>query len=105
MFAVVKTGGKQYRVEPSTVIRVEKLLVNEGDKVSLDQVLMVSDGNKVTVGAPLVEGAVVHATVVRQMRDRKVIVFKKKRRHNYRRKQGHRQHLTVLKVDQINLGK
>lgn len=105
MFAVVKTGGKQYRVEPSSVIRVEKLLVNEGDKVSLDQVLMLSDGNKVTVGAPLVEGAVVHATVMKQMRDRKVIIFKKKRRHNYRRKKGHRQHLTVLKIEQISAGK
>lgn len=105
MFAVVKTGGKQYRVAPNSIIRVEKLMVDEGSTVQLDHVLMVNDGKKITVGAPTVDGAVVEATVVKQMRDRKVIVFKKKRRHNYRRKKGHRQHLTVLKINTINSGK
>ncbi len=101
MFAIVKTGGKQYRVTENNVIRVEKLDLEAGAKVALDQVLMISDGKKTTVGLPVVKGAKVEATVLEQMRDRKVIVFKKKRRHNYRRKKGHRQHLTVLKINKI----
>jgi large subunit ribosomal protein L21 len=101
MFAIVKTGGKQYRVTENNVIRVEKLDVEAGAKVALDQVLMISDGKKTTVGLPVIKGAKVEATVLEQMRDRKVIVFKKKRRHNYRRKKGHRQHLTVLKITKI----
>jgi large subunit ribosomal protein L21 len=105
MFAVVLTGGKQYRVEMGTIIRVEKLLANVGDNIKLDQVLMMGDGKKVTVGAPVVEGATVEASVLDQMRDKKIIVFKKKRRHNYRRKKGHRQHLTVLKISAISAGK
>ncbi len=101
MFAIVKTGGKQYRVTENNIIRVEKLDVEAGAKVSLDQVLMICDGKKTTVGLPLVTGAIVEATVLEQMRDRKIIVFKKKRRQNYRRKKGHRQHLTVLKIIKI----
>jgi large subunit ribosomal protein L21 len=101
MFAIIKTGGKQYRVTENNVIRVEKLDFEAGATIALDQVLMISDGIKTTVGLPMIEGAKVEATVMEQMRDRKVVVFKKKRRHNYRRKKGHRQHLTVLKINKI----
>lgn len=101
MFAIVKTGGKQYRVAENNIIRVEKLVAEAGTKISLDEVLMLDDGKKVTVGLPFVKGATVEATVMEQMRDRKVIIFKKTRRHNYRRKKGHRQHLTVLKINKI----
>ena len=103
MFAVVKTGGKQYRVAEDDLLKVEKLDAAPGDTVVLDQVLMVGDGADRKVGAPLVEGAVVEAEVVDQTRAKKIIVFKKKRRQNYRRKNGHRQHQTVLKVIGISL--
>jgi large subunit ribosomal protein L21 len=102
MFAIVKTGGKQYRVEENSLIRVERLEEREGATVKLSDVLMTGSNNAVKIGLPTVAGASVEATVVRQMRDRKVIVFKKKRRHNYRRKAGHRQYLTVLRVTKIN---
>ncbi|HVI52879.1 MAG TPA: 50S ribosomal protein L21 [Candidatus Sulfotelmatobacter sp.] len=98
MFAVIKTGGKQYKVAPNDVILVEKLPGQAGDTVTLDQVLMVGD----KVGAPLVAGASVTATLVEQTRGEKIIVFKKKRRQNYRRKKGHRQDLTVLRIAAIN---
>lgn len=101
MFAVIKTGGKQYTVHENDVLWVEKLDVEPGVSVVLDEVLMVGDGKKVTVGKPTIAGAKVKATVIEQMRDRKVIIFKKKRRHNYRRKKGHRQNLTVLKIEKI----
>lgn len=103
MFAVVKTGGKQYRVAENDLMKVEKLDAEAGDTVVLDQVLMVGDGDDRKVGAPLIEGAVVEAEVVEQTRAKKIIVFKKKRRQNYRRKKGHRQHQTVLKVIGISL--
>jgi large subunit ribosomal protein L21 len=105
MFAIVKTGGKQYKVAVDDVVRVEKLEAEPGATVELKDVLMVHDGNKDIVGAPSVAGASVQAEVVEQMRDRKVIIFKKTRRHNYRRKNGHRQHLTVLKIKKIVAGK
>jgi large subunit ribosomal protein L21 len=98
MFAVIKTGGKQYKVAPNDVILVEKLPGLAGDTVTLDQVLMVGD----KVGAPIVAGASVTATLVEQTRGEKIIVFKKKRRQNYRRKKGHRQDLTVLRITGIN---
>lgn len=101
MFAVVKTGGKQYRVAKDDVIRVEKLTAEPGAKVALHDVLMIDDGGKQTVGAPTIDGAAVEAEVVDQARSRKVIVFKKKRRQNYRRTRGHRQHQTVLKITGI----
>jgi large subunit ribosomal protein L21 len=104
MFAVVKTGGKQYRVAENSVIRVEKLEAEAGSVIELSEVLMIIDGSNSSVGTPLVAGAKVQATVLDQMRDRKVIIFKKKRRHNYRRKKGHRQHLTVLKISKIIAG-
>ena len=95
MFAIFKTGGKQYKVQKGEVLSVEKL---DADKeVVFEEVLMAGD----KVGSPLVAGAKVKAEVVDQIRDDKVIVFKKKRRHNYRRKQGHRQYLTVIKITDI----
>ncbi len=104
MYAVVKTGGKQYRVSKDDILKVERLTGEAGDTITLDEVLMVGEGGDVTVGAPTVSGASVAAEIVEQMRDKKIIVFKKRRRQNYRRKKGHRQHLTVLKVTDILTG-
>ena len=101
MFAVIKTGGKQYRVQENTVLRIEKLDIEPGQKVIFDTVLMVADKGKIAVGSPVLAGATVEGTVIDQMRDRKVIIFKKKRRQNYRRKKGHRQHLTVVQIQKI----
>jgi large subunit ribosomal protein L21 len=98
MFAVIKTGGKQYRVVSGDVIKVEKLEAEAGATIALDQVLMVGD----TIGTPLVAGATVSAEVIAQDRGPKVIIFKKKRRQNYRRKNGHRQDLTVLRITEIS---
>ena len=99
MFAVIRTGGKQYKVAKDDIISVEKLLGEPGDTVQLGDVLMIGeDGKAPTVGTPLVEKASVTAEIVEQGKGDKVIVFKKKRRHNYRRTRGHRQELTVLKV-------
>jgi large subunit ribosomal protein L21 len=103
MFAVVKTGGKQYRVAKDDVIRVEKLDAEAGATVLLDQVLMIADENGAKTGTPVLEGAVVEAEVLEQARNRKITIIKKKRRQNYRRKKGHRQHVTVLKVVDIAL--
>ena len=97
MFAVVRTGGKQYKVADGDVITVEKLAGNAGDKVELTDVLMA--GSK--IGAPLVAGAKVLAEIIKQFRDDKVVIFKKRRRHNYRRKKGHRQYLTQVKITGI----
>ena len=97
MFAVIRTGGKQYKVAANDVIRVEKLPGAVGDTVTLDDVIMVGE----KVGTPTVAGASVTATLVEQARGDKIIVFKKKRRQNYRRKKGHRQDLTVLRITDI----
>ena len=102
MFAVIRTGGKQYKVAPDDVIAVEKLAGEPGATIELAEVLMVGDGATVSAGAPLVAGATVSATLVEHRRADKIIVFKKKRRHNYRRKNGHRQHQTVLRIMGIN---
>lgn len=102
MFAIVKTGGKQYRVQENSIIRVEKLLAQAGEAVCLDKVLMVGAPNSIRLGSPFLEGAKVEATVMSQIKDKKVIIFKKKKRHNYRRKKGHRQQLTVLKITSIS---
>lgn len=104
MYAVVKTGGKQYRVSKDDILKVERLSGEAGDTVTLEDVLMVGEGADVTVGAPTVAGACVAAEIVEQTRDRKIIVFKKRRRQNYRRTKGHRQHRTVLKVTDILTG-
>ncbi len=101
MYAVIKTGGKQYRVAKDDVIVVERLVGTAGDKIELDQVLMLDDGKEPTLGTPLVDGARVAATVLDQSRGDKIIVFKKKRRKNYRRTMGHRQELTVLRITDI----
>jgi len=101
MFAVIKTGGKQYKVATNDIILVEKLEAEEGASVSLDEVLMVGEGGNITVGSPIVKGASVTAKVVEQRKGDKVIIFKKNRRHNYRRKRGHRQFVTVLKIEGI----
>ncbi len=101
MFAVIKTGGKQYKVAPNDVLRVEKLAGEPGDLVEFGAVLAIGGEAGVTLGAPLVEGAMVAAEVVEQGRADKIIVFKKKRRKNHRRRNGHRQHETVLRVTEI----
>ena len=101
MFAVIRTGGKQYRVAKDDIISVEKLSAEPGATVELAEVLMIGEGAEVATGAPLLSGASVSATVVEQTRADKIIVFKKKRRHNYRRKKGHRQQQTVLRITEI----
>ncbi len=101
MFAVIKTGGKQYKVAPNDVLRIEKIVGQPGDTVELGAVLAVGGEAGVTLGAPLVEGAMVAAEVIEQGRADKIIVFKKKRRKNHRRRNGHRQHETVLRVTAI----
>ena len=94
MYAVIKTGGKQYKVASGDVVKLEKIAGEEGKEVIFNEVLALDD----TVGTPLVSGASVKATVLKQARDAKVIVFKKKRRQNYRRKNGHRQSVTIVKI-------
>ena len=101
MLAVFKTGGKQYSVKAGQILKVEKLEGKKGDNVSFKDVLAVSENTQNTIGAPLVDGAVVEAKILDQIRDKKIIVFKKKRRHNYRRKIGHRQDLTLVKIEEI----
>ncbi len=104
MFAVIRTGGKQYKVASGDIIRVERLVTEAGATIELDEVLMVGDGGDISVGTPLVARASVTAEVVAQARGPKIIVFKKKRRQNYRRKNGHRQDLTILRITGINQG-
>jgi large subunit ribosomal protein L21 len=101
MYALVKTGGKQYRVSKDDTILVERISADEGAEVILDDVVMLGDGDKVTIGTPRVEGAAVSATVMRQTRGPKIIIFRRKRRKNHRRTQGHRQDLTLLKINAI----
>lgn len=100
MFAVIQTGGKQYKVAKDDVIRVEKLAGESGAEIVLDQVLMVGE----KIGAPLVSGATVTAQVVAQARGEKLIIFKKRRRQNSRRKNGHRQDITILRITDITAG-
>lgn len=97
MFAIIRAGGKQYKVKSGDKITVDRLSGKEGDKIEFGEVL--ATGSK--VGVPLVSGAKVLAEVVRQFRDDKVLIFKKKRRHNYRRKKGHRQYMTLVKITDI----
>jgi large subunit ribosomal protein L21 len=101
MFAVLNTGGKQYKVSQGDLIEVEKLDSDVGDKVTLSQVLMVGEGEKVEVGSPYVSNCKVTGEVVEQGKGAKIIIFKKKRRKNYRRKNGHRQFFTQLKITEI----
>jgi large subunit ribosomal protein L21 len=101
MFAVIKTGGKQYRVAQDETIVIEKLEGDAGDTLVFGEVLMIGDGDKVDLGAPLISGAQVVGEVVEQRRGAKIIIFKKKQRNTYRRKKGHRQHETVIKITEI----
>jgi large subunit ribosomal protein L21 len=104
MFAVIKTGGKQYRVAANDLLKVEKVSGEAGDIVEFTQVLMVGEGASAAVGVPVVEGALVTAEVVEQGRARKVIAFKKRRRQNSKRTRGHRQELTTIRISEILTG-
>ncbi|WP_150525279.1 50S ribosomal protein L21 [Roseibium sediminis] len=104
MFAVIKTGGKQYTVAADDVLKIEKLEAEAGSTVTFDEVLVVGNGTDTTIGAPTIEGATVVAEVVEQGRNRKIIIFKKRRRQNSRRRNGHRQAYTLVKVTDILTG-
>ncbi|MCD6519798.1 MAG: 50S ribosomal protein L21 [Anaerolineae bacterium] len=101
MYAIIETGGKQYKVAVGQLLDVERLEANVGDTIELDRVLMVADGEDVRVGQPVVEGAKVRATVVEHGKGRKVIVFKYRPKQRYRRKKGHRQEYTRLRIEEI----
>ncbi len=102
MYAVIETGGKQYRVQEGDVITVEKLNVAAGDDITFDKVLLLNDGEKVQVGAPIVEAAKVFGTVVENGKGQKVIIFKYKAKKDYRKKQGHRQPYTMIKIESLS---
>ncbi len=101
MFAIVKTGGKQYKVQPDDVLKIEKIDGEVGSKIILDDILLINDGKEDKIGADAVKGFGVSAEVLEQKKDNKIIIFKKKRRQNYRRKNGHRQEVTVVKISEI----
>lgn len=101
MYAVIRTGGKQYRVSDGQTFKVESLVGEIGAQITIDQVLAVGDGEKVTVGAPLVAGAAVKATVLSQGRHPKVKIFKMRRRKHFQKRAGHRQNFTELRIDSI----
>ena len=103
MYAVIKTGGKQYRVSEGELLKVEKIEGNKGDTVLFDNVLMVSRDGDIKVGTPIVEGAKVTGEIITEMKSPKITVFKMKRRKGYRKKTGHRQKLTVLKIKEISM--
>ena len=103
MYAVVKTGGKQYKMQQGDTLRVEKLPGDVGASVTFDNVLLVADGDSVSIGKPLVEGALVNGSIVEQGKAKKILVFKYKRRKRYRKKQGHRQPFTAIRIDAIEL--
>jgi len=101
MYAVVKTGGKQYKIEEGEILRFEKIPGDVGSPVTFDQVLMFSDGEKVQIGQPTLENVAVEGRIIEQAKARKVIVFKYKRRKRYHRKHGHRQQYTAVQIDSI----
>jgi large subunit ribosomal protein L21 len=103
MYAVIKSGGKQYKVEPGNVVRVEKLSLEKGGKVEFDSVLVVSDGAQTTLGGPLVDKAKVTGTIIENDKAKKVIIFKYKRKKQYRVKRGHRQPYTAVRIDAIDV--
>jgi large subunit ribosomal protein L21 len=103
MYAVIKTGGKQYKVQEGETLKVEKIDGSEGSEVAFTDVLMYSDGQQVTLGEPVIESAVVKGHIIDQGKGKKVIVFKFKRRKGYRRFKGHRQHYTAVKIDSIQV--
>lgn len=100
-YAVIRTGGKQYRATPGQLLRIERLDGEAGAAVEFTEVLLASDGDTIRIGTPLVPGALVRAQIVSQTRDNKVLIFKKKRRKNYRRRRGHRQSVTTVRVTEI----
>lgn len=102
MYAVIEAGAHQYRVKEGETLKVDKILGKKGDSVQFDKVLMVSKGDNPSVGAPYVEKASVEAVIKEQIRDPKVVVFKFKRRKNYKKKRGHKQQVTVLEINKIN---
>lgn len=102
MYAVIRTGGKQYKVHADQILKVEKLEGTEGSQIEFEDVLMYSDGETVTLGSPTVENAVVRAHILDQGRGKKQLVFKYKRRKGYRRMRGHRQHYTEVKIESIS---
>ena len=104
MYAVVATGGKQYKVTKGDVLRIEKIAGDVGDSVTFDKVLMLSDGDAVSLGQPVLENASVQARIVEQARSKKILVFKYKRRKRYRLKKGHRQSYTAVQIDDIAAG-
>jgi len=104
MYAVVKTGGKQYRVAAGDILEVEKLVGDVGDSLTLDEVLLVADGDNVTVGRPMVEGASVTAKITGQHRGKKIMVFRYRPKKRIRVRRGHRQYLTRLEIESINAG-
>ena len=104
MLAVFKTGGKQYSVKAGQILKVEKLEGVAGDNILFNNIFIISDEKNYTIGSPLVKGAKIEAKILEQIRDKKIIVFKKRQRQNYRHTQGHRQYLTVLKIESIELG-
>ncbi|HHV46928.1 MAG TPA: 50S ribosomal protein L21 [Tissierellia bacterium] len=101
MYAVIETGGKQYRVQEGDIVRVEKLDVEEGEKVGLSKVLLISKEDGVVIGKPYIEGARVEATVLEHGKGKKIVIFKYKPKKNYRKKQGHRQPYTKIKIEKI----
>jgi large subunit ribosomal protein L21 len=100
-YAVIRTGGKQYRVEPGALLRVERIEGEVGAAVEFGDVLLASSGDAVRIGKPLIEGARVRGEIIEQGRSRKILIFKKKRRKNYRRRRGHRQSITTVRVTEI----
>lgn len=102
MYAVIETGGKQYRVQEGETIFIEKLDGNQGDTVNFEKVLLISDESDIKVGKPYVEGATVNASILEQGKAKKIIVFKYKAKKDYRKKQGHRQPYTKVKIEKIN---
>lgn len=101
MYAVILTGGKQYKVSSGMVLEIEKLAVEVGQKYNFEQVLLVADGENVSIGQPYISGVCVSAEILAQAKDKKVVIFKYKRKTGYRRKTGHRQLMTIVKIDQI----
>lgn len=102
-YAVIKTGGKQHKVEEGEIIAIEKLNIEEGEKIEFEEVLAVKTDGKLQVGAPLLNGAKVTGTVISQEKDKKVVIIKMRRRQDYRSKQGHRQKITKVKIDSIKI--
>lgn len=103
MFAIINNKGKQYKVAKDTTLKIDAINCKDNDKITFDEVLLVNDGKNIKVGSPVVSGATVLGTVIEQKKDPKIIVFKKKRRHNYRRKIGHRQNYTLVKIEDIKI--